>query len=115
MKHSIIILTGLLMTGFFVSNNTWALTMADFLAICESTEKSCAEQPILQAYVGGSLDLIAVLDEETEYLQKLYCKDPSDLFDVSRIIEFMESHQAEYAQDNSMLLVIRYLEENSGC
>jgi len=89
--------------------------MRDFIAICETSEKPCAEHPILTAYVGGSLDLIAALDEETEYLQKVYCKDPKDLFDVNGIIKFMESHQTEYANVNSMLLVIRYLEEYGGC
>lgn len=115
MKHSLFIALGFAMVSLFTSNNASALTMVEFTAICDSTEKPCAEHPIIQAYVGGSLDLIAVLDEETEYLEKIYCKDPSDLFDVTRIIEFMESHQTEYANKNSMLLVVRYFEQNSGC
>lgn len=115
MKHSIIVLVWFAISSLFLSNSALALTMADFIKICESAEKPCYEYPILQAYVGGSLDLIAALDEETEYLEKIYCKKPSEIFNVRRIIEFMESHNVEYAKKNSMLLVIRYLEENGGC
>jgi len=89
--------------------------MTQFISICESTDKPCEEHSILQAYVGGSLDLIAVLDEETEYLDKIYCKEPKDLFDVSKIIKYMESHKIEYAQRNAMVLLIRYFEKNGGC
>ena len=60
MKQSLIIMAGFAIASLVVSGNTSALTMADFLAICESTEKPCTEHPILQAYVGGSLDLIQV-------------------------------------------------------
>jgi len=115
MKNTLVIIFGFTLASFFISSTTSALTMKDFIAICESTDKACDEHPILQAYIGGSLDLIAVLDEETEYLDKVYCKEPKGLFDVSKIIKFMELHQIEYAQKNSMLLVIRYFEENGGC
>jgi len=115
MKNKLIIIFGFPLASLYMASAAAALTMTDFITICESTDKTCDEHRILQAYVGGSLDLIAALDEETEYLDKVYCKEPKNLFDVSRIIKFMESHQVEYAQKNAMLLVIRYLEENGGC
>lgn len=95
--------------------NAAALTMDQFAAICESGKGECSSHPILQAYVGGALDLIAMLDEETDYLGKVYCETPSTLFDVPTIIGYMEAHREAYASKNAMLLVIRYLEEEGGC
>ncbi len=97
------------------SPGTHALTMGHFVEICDSTPGECSNHPILQAYVGGALDLLAALDEETEYLDTLYCKEPQELFDVPTIIRFMQEHQEGYAKRNAMLLVIRYFEENGGC
>ncbi len=94
---------------------TNALTMEQFAAICASGNVACSEHPVLQAYVGGALDLIAMLDEETEYLDEIYCVKPSSLFDVPSIIRYMEAHQADNAKRNAMLLLIRFLEENGGC
>lgn len=96
-------------------SNTSALTMDQFAAICASHPGECSEHPILQAYVGGALDLIAMLDEQSDYLGEVYCEDPSTLFDVPAIIQYMQMHREEYADKNAMLLVIRYLEENGGC
>lgn len=93
-----------------------ALNMVEFMAICESRpEMECESYPVLQAYVGGSLDMIAMLDEETDYLADVYCVEPRELFDVSRIIQFMEKHARGHGKKNAMLLVIRYLEEHGGC
>ncbi len=106
---------GLLTATLLLSGQASALTMSEFKAICESSPAECKDHPILQAYVGGALDVVAVLSEETRYLDKLYCEDPSTLFDVKRIIPFMEQHQEEYASRNAMLVLIRYLEEHGGC
>lgn len=92
-----------------------ALTMDQFIKICESAQVECSEVPILQGYVGGALDLIAMLDEETEYLAEVYCKPTSELFDVSTIIRYMKEHRAQFADKNAMLVLIRYLEEEGGC
>lgn len=92
-----------------------ALTMEQFTAICDAQQGECSEHPLLQAYVGGALDLIAMLDEETDYLSVVYCGEPSGLFDVPTIIRYMETHRDGYADRNAMLLVIRYFEENGGC
>lgn len=96
-------------------SNTSALTMDQFAAICASHQGECSEHPIVQAYVGGALDLIAMLDEQSDYLGEVYCDNPSTLFDVPAIIQYMQIHREEYADRNAMLLVIRYLEENGGC
>lgn len=95
--------------------NASALTMDQFTALCESRQEACSEHPILQAYVGGALDLIAMLDEQTDYLDEIYCEDPSTLFDVPAIIRYLQIHREEYADRNAMLLVIRYLVEKGGC
>ena len=97
------------------SGGASSLTVNQFAALCDSMKGECGEHPTLQAYVGGALDLIAVLDEETDYLAKVYCKKPAELFEVSNIIRFMLEHREEYATRNAMLLVVRYLEEKGGC
>jgi len=92
-----------------------ALTMNQVAAMCAAYPGECSEHPLVQAYVGGALDLIATLDEQTEYLEDVYCKQPAELFDVPAIIRYLEAQRGEYAERNAMLLVIRYLEDNGGC
>jgi len=75
----------------------------------------CQDHLLLKAYVGGSLDAIAVLSEHTQYLSPFYCKDTSVLFDADKIIDFMVKHNSDYRDKNAMLLVVRYLQENGGC
>lgn len=92
-----------------------ALTMKQFSDICHSSPGECSDHPIIRAYVGGALDLLATLDEQTDYLGKLYCKKPQELFDVPAIIRFMELRSKQYATDNAMLVLVRYFEEQGGC
>lgn len=92
-----------------------ALTMEEFSHICQSSPGKCSDHPALQAYVGGALDLLATLDEQTDYLKKLYCQEPNKLFDVPTIIRFMEQRSEQYAKSNAMLVLIRYFEEHGGC
>ncbi|MEM6485994.1 MAG: hypothetical protein AAF662_13555 [Pseudomonadota bacterium] len=97
------------------SHQTTALTTDQFFKICEAAKVTCSEHPILQAYIGGSLDFTAALSEETDYLSEPYCKDPKDLFKTTPIIEFMQEHRDEYSDKNAMLLVVRYFEVRGGC
>lgn len=92
-----------------------ALTMEQFSSICKSSPGECSDHPILQAYVGGALDLLATLDEQTDYLDKVYCKEPKELFDVPAIIRFMEQRSEQHATENAMLVLVRYFEEHGGC
>ena len=92
-----------------------ALRVAEFMAICEQAGQECEKIPILNAYVGGALDLVAMLHEETDYIEPIYCKDPKLLFDVPAIIRFVEKNQAGNEEKNAMLLVIRFLEAYGGC
>ncbi len=92
-----------------------ALTMKQVSDICHSSSGECSDHPIVQAYVGGALDLLATLDERTDYLGKIYCKKPKELFDVPVIIRFMELRSKQYATDNAMLVLVRYFEEHGGC
>lgn len=62
-----------------------ALTMEQFLKICDSASGECSDYPILQAYIGGALDLLATLNEEKGYLGELYCEESKEVFDVPAI------------------------------
>jgi hypothetical protein len=97
------------------STSTLALTVEQFSKICDSAPGKCSDHPVVQAYVGGALDMLATLDEETDFLTKLYCKKPQELFYVPAIIHFMQTNSAGYAKRNAMVLVVRYTEENGGC
>ena len=92
-----------------------ALTMKQFSDICHSSRSECRNHPIIQAYVGGALDLLATLDEQTGYLRKVYCKETKALFDVPTIIRFMEQRSEQFSTDNAMLVLVRYFEEHGGC
>lgn len=92
-----------------------ALTMKQFSDICRSSPEECSDHPILQAYVGGALDLLATLDERTDYLGRVYCKESKELFDVPTIIRFMVQRSEQYAGDNAMLVLVHYFEERGGC
>ena len=92
-----------------------ALTMKQVSDICHASSGECSDHPIIRAYVGGALDLLATLDERTDYLGKVYCKKPKELFDVPTIVRFMELRGEQYASDNAMLVLVRYFEENGGC
>ncbi len=92
-----------------------ALNTEDFFRICEMGKVPCNENQLLNAYIGGALDLVASLDENTDYLQTIYCEDPRELFDIPSIVAYMDQHRQEYANRNAMMLLIRYLEEHGGC
>ena len=109
------ILTLLVAASTFAALPANAMKTEEFLRICESIPGECSESPYIQAYVGGALDFVAVLDEESDYLSQIYCEDPRSFFDVPAIIRFMESNGAGHEQNNAMLLVLRYLEEHGGC
>lgn len=89
--------------------------MKQFSDICDSSPGECSDHPIIQAYVGGALDLLATLDEQTDYLGKVYCKEPKALFDVQAIIPYMDKRREQYATDNAMLVLVRYFEAHGGC
>lgn len=98
-----------------VAPSASALRVSQFVAICEQAKMPCEEVPILNAYIGGGLDLIAGLHEDTDYVRPIYCKDTKHLFDVAAIIGFIEEHQAGNENKNTMLLVIRFLETYGDC
>lgn len=98
-----------------LSGRADALSIAEFAAICDSSPGPCQEIPVIQAYIGGALDLIAMLDEETDYLATIYCRPPRDFFDVGDIIRYFEERRNDRPERNAMLLLVRYLEEKGGC
>jgi len=101
--------------GAIVSLNASALTVSQFNSICESSKAECSKLPVVQSYIGGALDLLATLDERTSYLTKMYCTEPSELFDIAAIVKRMRQYTDEEASLNAMLLLVRYIEENRGC
>ncbi len=115
MKHRILVILALLANGIAIPDTASALTTQQFMSICEAGNGPCSEHPILNAYIGGALDLIAVLDEETDYLGEVYCGKPDKLFDVTQIIRYIEANQKAYADKNAMLVFVRYFEEEGGC
>lgn len=92
-----------------------ALSMDQFASACDSYAGDCSTIPWLQAYVGGALDLVAMLDEETDYLGEIYCREPNEFFDTQEIIRYMLANRSGNEEKNAMMLVIRYLEEMGGC
>ncbi len=61
--------------------STLALTMKQVFDICHSSSGECSDHPIIRAYVGGALELLATLDERTNYLGKVNMK-PKELFNM---------------------------------
>ncbi len=101
--------------SLLLSKSVSAITIEEFNNICASAPMPCTEIPFLQAYVGGSLDMLAALDESTNYLGEIYCRPARELFDTTKIIEFMQAHKDDAASRNAMVLVIQYLEEQGRC
>lgn len=115
MNIRLLITTSILLILPLLTPGAAALTVEQFSAICRSAPNDCSEHPVVQAYIGGALDLVATLDEETNYLHKIYCKKPEVLFDVSTIIHFIQQHAEKYATRNAMILLVRYFEQHGGC
>lgn len=92
-----------------------AMTIEEFDSICTSATIPCQDIPFMQAYIGGALDLLAMLDEETEYLESIYCSPKQELFATTPIINYVLAHKSERPTRNAMMLLIQYLEEEGGC
>lgn len=115
MKARFLVTTLITLLFILHAPSATALTMKQISDICHSSPGKCSDHPIVQAYVGGALDLIATLDERTNYLKKVHCKQPKALFDVPKIINYMEQHSKQYAKDNAMFVLVKYFEEHGGC
>jgi len=98
-----------------LSINTSALTAKEFNGICEANTVECHDIPAVQAYIGGALDLLATLDEQTEHLDKIYCKDTKELFQIPEIVKYMNTHAEAYASRNAMILLVKYVKEKGAC
>lgn len=92
-----------------------AMTIKEFDSICSAATIPCQDNPFIQAYIGGALDLLAMLDEETDYLEPLYCVPKQGLFATTPIIDYVLAHKNERPTRNVMMLMIQYLEEKGGC
>ena len=92
-----------------------ALSTEEFINICHVYEGECRDHPVLRAYIGGALDLLATLSERTDHLKTLYCKKPKVLFDVPLIIQFIEEQGANHSDENAMWVLLKYFEAHGGC
>jgi hypothetical protein len=99
----------------FINSKAHALSIDQFKAICSSSTQTCVEHPLLQAYVGGALDMVASLTEQTSYLKPFYCREPQDIFDVPSIISYMLTEPYVNGDHNARVLVIRYIEVKGAC
>ena len=59
--------------------------------------------------------MIATLDERTELLGTVYCRDPAELFDVPGSIRYINTAATDDLDANAMTLVVRYLMEQGAC
>ena len=102
--------------GLFITvQQANALTVQQYKDACASQEASCDQHPILNAYIGGALDLLASLQDETDYLSTLYCIQPAEIFDTKKISSFIENSDARHNHKNAMLLLVAYFEQHGGC
>ena len=115
MYKKVLIFLGFVMIALTAVPSAQALRVSEFVAICEQANMPCKDVPILNAYVGGALDLIAALHEDTDYIKPIYCKDTKQLFDVPAMIKFIETHQSGNENKNTMLLLIKFLETYGDC
>lgn len=113
MKTCIQLLTLVLLLVSSQTGNT--LTSAQFAKMCAHHPQPCDQHPIAQAYVGGALDLLATLQEQTPYLEKLYCAETQDVFVMADIIAFMQQYAEEHGDRNAMMALVMYFEKNGGC
>ncbi|EPJ49351.1 MAG: hypothetical protein OFPI_25240 [Osedax symbiont Rs2] len=114
MKNAFI--TAILAIGLaFIPVNAQALTMKQFMQICHSAKSKCSQHPVLNAYIGGSLDLFAALQEQNLFKTKDFCANARPHFNVPAIIDHMEKNQAAYANKNAMLSLVSYFKKKGGC
>ena len=109
-----LILPGMMLLSLS-STAALGLTAGQVERICADFTGDCADHPLLNAYVGGALDMVAVLDERAGLASRLYCGRAEDVFDVPAIIRYLQAHASEERESNAMLLVVRYLTDNGGC
>ena len=115
MIHKTLISFALFITACAWAPGAQALRVSQFMAICQEAGMPCKDVPILNAYIGGGLDLIAGLHEDTDYVRPIYCKDTKQLFDVAAIIGFIEKNHDGNEDKNTMLLLVKFLETYGDC
>jgi hypothetical protein len=103
-------------TGILASAPVSALSIADFHHWCNQTPSvQCHDLVPVQAYVGGALDAIGLLQAEQQFVKPLFCKKPQDLFQLPAIIDFMNANAKPDDKRNAIVLVVEYLAVNGGC
>lgn len=101
----------LLIFLFLTSGQSSALTTKELLNVCYLNSQPCHALPFANAYIGGALDLLGALNENELLNIELSCASSTQIFNVKRILKYMEANQNTYEDKNAMLLLIKYLKE----
>lgn len=88
-----------------------ALTTGELLDACAAKGRSCDQLPFANIYIGGALDLLGTLNEKKQLKVPVLCSTNKDIFDVKRILQYMEKNREGYNDRNAMHIVIKYFEE----
>lgn len=92
-----------------------SLTVQEVQSICSQQTTLCADNLVIQAYIGGGLDMLASLYEHEVLHGVRFCKSPQALFDVTNIINFLLTLEGGARAQNAMRQVTTYLQGESGC
>ena len=107
---------GVLVALLALAGRAQALRTGEFLALCGDVLAACAEQPVVQLYLGGALDALALVNETASARkQPLYCLPERQLFDMSRIVAHVVANRRKFEDKNAMTGVIDYLRAYGGC
>ncbi|RBP51740.1 hypothetical protein [Arenicella xantha] len=98
-----------------LSCSAQALTVGQVQGICAEYDTSCRDNPFLQAYVGGGLDMLATLKEQGTLTGIQLCEPSDELFDVDKILDFLSSAKDDAKAKNAMHQVISYLQREGSC
>lgn len=91
-----------------------AIDIEQFNQICTLEQQSRSQ--FCRIYLGGALDAIAVLNDKAKSQNRpLYCVSESDIFDMERIIQFVQSQPSALNNKNAILPVVEFLKRNGGC
>jgi len=98
----------------FFCSTAKALDVEQFNQLCDLKQQSRSQ--LCNVYLGGALDAIAVLNDEAKANYKpLYCVHESEVFDMDKIIQFVQSQPSAMRNKNAILPVVEFLKRHGEC
>jgi len=94
---------------------THALTLAQFNAICADQPVPCTQHPALHAYIGGAIDLLVAMRQNSDYLSPMTCALTPQHLDVNTIITFMTEYEPQSPERDAMAVLLEYLQAELPC